>query len=254
MARERSPNRDKSFEVYKKHGGKITNRAIAEELGISEKTVGGWKSKDKWDDKLNGVLQSNERSTPKKKGGASKGNQHAKGNKGGAAPKRNSNAVTHGFFRSIFPNDEETLQLVEAINEKGPLDMLWENIVIKYTAIARAQKIMFVQDKDDLTKELKKTKQSESGWEEEYELQFAWDKQATFLNAQSRAMSTLASLIKQFDDLAHKDDERRLKLQSMQLDVDKKQEELKLLEKENSAGGKETTIIVDDIGDFEDDD
>lgn len=251
MARERSPNRDKSFEVYKKHGGKITNRAIAEELGISEKTVGGWKSKDKWDDKLNGVLQSNERSTPKKKGGASKGNQHAKGNKGGAAPKRNSNAVTHGFFRSIFPDDEETLQLVEAINEKGPLDMLWENIVIKYTAIARAQKIMFVQDRDDMTKEVS-DKSGQFG--DKYELQFAWDKQATFLNAQSRAMSTLASLIKQFDDLAHKDDERRLKLQSMQLDVDKKQEELKLLEKENSAGGKETTIIVDDIGDFEDDD
>lgn len=39
----------------------------------------------------------------------------------------------------------------------------------------------------------------------EYEFQFAWDRQASFLNAQSRAMSELRSLIKQYDEMIHKD-------------------------------------------------
>lgn len=69
MARARDPNRDKAFEIYKEHDGNITNRAIAEMLGVPEKTIGSWKSKakDNWDAKLNGVLQKDERSTPKEK-------------------------------------------------------------------------------------------------------------------------------------------------------------------------------------------
>ena len=67
MPRQRSPNRDRAFEIYREHGGNIENRRIAEILGISEKSVGGWKCKDKWDSKMNGVLQSEEQSTPKEK-------------------------------------------------------------------------------------------------------------------------------------------------------------------------------------------
>lgn len=66
MARQRDPRREKAFQLWKKHNGKITNRAIAEELNVPEKTVGGWKSKDKWNGESNGVLQSKIRSTPKK--------------------------------------------------------------------------------------------------------------------------------------------------------------------------------------------
>lgn len=36
--------------------------------------------------------------------------------------------------------------------------MLWENIMIQYTAIIRAQRIMFVQDKEEMIKEIKKRK------------------------------------------------------------------------------------------------
>jgi phage terminase small subunit len=67
MARARDPNREKSFEIWKEHKGSITNRAIAEQLNVPEKTIGAWKSKDKWNEKLNGVLQSKIRSTPIKK-------------------------------------------------------------------------------------------------------------------------------------------------------------------------------------------
>jgi len=67
VARKRDPRRDEAFEIWKKHNGEITNRAIAEQLDVPEKTIGGWKSKDKWNDKLNGVLQTKIRSTPKEK-------------------------------------------------------------------------------------------------------------------------------------------------------------------------------------------
>lgn len=66
MARARSPNRDKAFEIYKEHNGNITNREIAKLLDISEKTISGWKFKDKWNEKLNGVLRKTEWSTPNK--------------------------------------------------------------------------------------------------------------------------------------------------------------------------------------------
>ncbi|MED5050646.1 phage terminase small subunit-related protein [Anoxybacillus rupiensis] len=52
MPRQRDPRRDKAFEIWKKHNGNITNRAIAEQLGVPEKTVGAWKSRDEWDNKL----------------------------------------------------------------------------------------------------------------------------------------------------------------------------------------------------------
>ncbi|MDA5927470.1 TerS, partial [Listeria monocytogenes] len=47
---------------------------------------------------------------------------------------------------------------------------------------------------------------------DKYEYQFAWDKQANFLNAQSRAMTTLSGLIKQFVTIADEQDERKAKL------------------------------------------
>ncbi|MCH5138267.1 terminase small subunit [Clostridiaceae bacterium UIB06] len=57
MPRERSPNRDKAFEIYKKHKGSIDLVEIAKALGASPGTVRGWKNKDKWEDKLNGTFQ-----------------------------------------------------------------------------------------------------------------------------------------------------------------------------------------------------
>ncbi|OES45821.1 terminase small subunit [Domibacillus iocasae] len=68
MARQRDPKRDEAFEIWKQHNREITNRALAEQLGVPEKTISGWKSKDKWNDKLNGVLHKKIRSTPNEKG------------------------------------------------------------------------------------------------------------------------------------------------------------------------------------------
>lgn len=64
MARARDPNRDKAFELYKQHEGKIPLKDIAAELGKGEGTVRGWKNKDDWDGQLNGTLQSDKRNAP----------------------------------------------------------------------------------------------------------------------------------------------------------------------------------------------
>ena len=193
MARVRSPNRDKAFEIYKESSGNIANREIAKILDISEKTISGWKVKDKWNEKINGVLQTEKRSTPLKR---NKGGQP--GNKNATGPPGNKNAEKFGFFSKHLP--KETLDLVKEISEKSQLDILWEQITIQYAAIIRAQQIMYVENKEEMIKELKKHETNEFGEKIEYEFQFAWDRQASFLNSQSRAMSELRSLIKQYNE------------------------------------------------------
>ena len=127
MPKARNPNQDKAFEIYKEHGGNITNRAIAELLGEDEKVIAVWKSRNKW----NVVQQSEQCCTTKKKGGqpnnrnaignrggsAPNGNKNAVGNKGGSAPDGNKNAIKTGEFETIFFDclDSEEKELIEQI-------------------------------------------------------------------------------------------------------------------------------------------
>lgn len=52
MPRARDPNRDRAFEIYKKHNGEIDLVDIASQLNISSGTIRGWKSKDRWAEKI----------------------------------------------------------------------------------------------------------------------------------------------------------------------------------------------------------
>ena len=54
MARERSPDRDKAFQIWKDSGGNILLKDIANQLGISDSQIRKWKNIDKWDYKLKG--------------------------------------------------------------------------------------------------------------------------------------------------------------------------------------------------------
>lgn len=56
MARARSPNRDKAFEIYKNSDGDIKLIDIARELNIKDSQIRKWKSQDSWDEKLKGAL------------------------------------------------------------------------------------------------------------------------------------------------------------------------------------------------------
>lgn len=283
MARQRSPDSLKAENLFLESNGALELVEIAKQLNVSPGTVRSWKNRYNWSDKLKGennaTLQkendknkrnvakgkssinddknissttkdnkhnSKSRTNTKGKRGAPKGNKNAVGNKGGpGGPLRNKKAEKHGFFSKYLP--EETLELVDEIKEMDYLDILWENITIHYAGIIRAQRIMYVKDQEDMTKVLKKQKETSGvttdSWEKEYELQFAWDKQATFLNAQSRAMSELRNLIKQYDETLHKNwdlatDEQKARIEKLKIDI------------ENTKGnntGDEQVVIVDDI-------
>ncbi|WP_142415420.1 phage terminase small subunit [Hathewaya massiliensis] len=194
-------------------------KELAEKYSVSLNTIKSWVKRYNW------VEEKKNKGAHKKKKGAPLNNKNAVGH---GAPARNKNAETHGFFSKYLP--EDTLNIIQEIKEKDQLDILWENITIQYAAIIRAQRIMHVTDKEEMIKELKKKKESfsENGEsnEEEWEFQFAWDRQATFLNAQSRAMGELRSLIKQYDEMINANwematEEQKLRIEKLKADISK---------------------------------
>jgi uncharacterized protein YjcR len=232
-------------------------KEIAEKYKVSLNTVKSWKKRYGWNRDRGAP---SEKSVHTKKRGAPKGNINAKGNKGGA-PRGNQNAVTHGFFSKFLP--AETLEIMEAMKERSAADLIYDQIQIQYAAIIRAQQIMFVTDKSELVKELKKAEyehipvRDEDGEpglrpvvvKEEFEIQFAWDRHATFLNAQSRAMGELRSLIKQFEEMAPMNDERRLKLEQMQTSIAKAKKETEFIEERTKLlkGTKKDTGLLESL-------
>jgi uncharacterized protein YjcR len=229
----------------------ITLKDLAEKHGVKLGTLKSRKSREKWS------RDATKKDATKTKGlqpkvGAPKGNKNAVGNRGNPNPKnqfteRNTMALKHGLFSRYIP--KETLEIMGMLDEKDPADLLWDQIMIQYAAIIRAQSIMFVTDKNEMIKELKKEKETENSSEIEYEFQFAWDRQANFLNAQSRAIAELRSSIKQFLELAHEQDERRLKLEKMQLNIEKTKAELDKLN--DDSNDKPIEIVIKRKGENE---
>ena len=169
---------------------------IASQLNLPEGTVRRWKCTHKWDDERSD--KKSERSE-RKKGGQPK-NKNAVGNDGGA-PQQNKNAEKYGFFSKYLP--EETREIFSAIEQANPLDLLWHQIQIAYAAIIRAQRIAYVRDQNDKT--IEKVEEKDGNViGERWEVQQAWDKQNEFLKAQARAQGELRSLIKQYDEMLHK--------------------------------------------------
>ena len=188
----------------------MKQKEISAKYDISLNTLKSWIKRYNW-------ASEKKKGAPKNKRGAPIGNKNATG------PPGNKNAEKFGFFSKYLP--EETQDLINEIKDKDKFDILWEQITIQYAAIIRAQKIMYVKDKEEMIKELKKHESTENGEKIEYEFQFAWDRQASFLNAQSRAMSELRSLIKQYDEMIHKDwnlatEEQKTRVEKLKCEVD----------------------------------
>ncbi len=191
MARPRSPSRDKAKQLWLESGKSRLLKDIAEELQVSEEQVRKWKNQDKWDK----VTLLNENGNVTKYKGAQLGNKNASGH---GAPKKNSNAEKHGLFRKYLP--EETFSIIDEIKDKSPLDLIWDAMQIQYAAIIRSQQIMHVRDREDKTIE-KVEKKSGNIIGESWEVQQAWDKQASFLKAQSTAITSLKNLVKDYLEL-----------------------------------------------------
>ncbi|MCP3764080.1 phage terminase small subunit [Domibacillus sp. A3M-37] len=236
---------------------KITLAALAEKHDIKLGTLKSRKSREGWsrDPTKKDATKSEKVATIKQKDAIKKKHGGQPGNKGNPKPatkfpKRNKAAEKHGLFSKFLP--DEAKEIMDAMTDLSAADLIWQQVQILFAAIIRSQQIMWVNDKGEMIKELKKAKyeyypQEEGGFEksvteEEHEFQFAWDRQATFLNAQSRAMGELRSLIKKFDELAHIHDERRLKLEQMRVAIDKTKAEVEKLSGNTNEGPIEIMI------------
>jgi uncharacterized protein YjcR len=175
---------------------------------------------------------------------------------GTGAPAGNKNGLRHGFYSRIMPDDPEVKAIIEEIDGKSPIDILWDQIVIQYTAIARAQRIMYVTEKEEMIKELKrsyeknsarrteKTSTDSNECEYEYEFQFSWDRHATFLTAQSKAMATLEKLIGRYEAMAT--DEQKTKVAKLKQDMELARERLDLEKKKaESEDGDDKPLYID---------
>lgn len=168
----------------------------------------------------------------------------------GAPPaklKKNDNAKKHGLFAKYLP--KETMDIVNEMKNIDLLEILYMNIQMQFASIIRAQQIMNVEHRLDTTKELKKLKVEnvvgEDGRdiqipiEQEYEIQFAWDKQATFMNSLSRSMAELRNMLKQYVEMANYDDDRLLEIERIRVSIDKTKAELESIASDNTNHGGE---------------
>lgn len=221
MSRKSSPKRLKALKIWLQSGREKKLKDIAKEVGVSDSQVRKWKSVDRWDEIPESI--------PNKRGAPYR-NKNALGNKGGA-PEGNQNALKHGMFKKWLPNDDELREIYDSVREgMSSLDIVYEEILVMFTNFIRAQKIMYVRDQDDMTKEIKKeksfSKDKSSSEEVEYEIQFAWDKQAKLLTASAAASRALTSKIKQYEEMVRSlppeevKEEHRLRVAKLKADID----------------------------------
>ena len=198
MARAPDPRIEQAKAMYLQ-GMKLVE--IASQLSLPEGTVRRWKCTHKWENERSGMSSDKKTNVRIRKRGGQPKNKNAVGN-GGGAPEQNKNAEKYGFFSKYLP--EETREIFSAIEQADPLDLLWHQIQIAYAAIVRAQRIAYVKDQADKTVEKVEEKDG-NVIGEKWEVQQAWDKQENFLKAQARAQGELRAMIKQYDEMLHKD-------------------------------------------------
>ena len=235
MARAPDPRIEQAKAMYLK-GMKLVE--IASRLNLPEGTIRRWKCTHGWG-KEGGERSDKESERSDKNKGAQPGNKNASGH---GAPKKNSNAEKHGLFRKYLP--EETFSIIEEM-PSDPLDVLWDQIQIAYAAIIRAQQIMYVKDKEDKTIE-RVAEQDGNVIGEKWEVQQAWDKHANFLKSQARAQGELRSMVKQYDELLHKNwglatEEQRARIKKLEAETER------ICRSGDTENGDDGVEIINDV-------
>lgn len=220
---------------YKKF---LPYKDIAEKYGVSIETVKSWRKRYGW-------KRAKTKPKPKKKIGAPFGNKNAMGNSGGP-PVGSQNALKHGLFAKYLPLD--MIGVIEEIETISPIEILWGNICIKYAAIIRAQKIMFIESEnadkqiESVTQTVEESEQfgNTKRIEKHVDTITADIRMEKFLKAQSRAMDTLARLIKQYDDLCKSE----LATEEQKARIAKLKNEVATIKQQNEENKTLVPIIV----------
>lgn len=209
MPKAKNAKADEAIELFRQ-GFKLVE--IAGRLGVPPGTVRRWKSIYGWESERSEKIPS------VRKRGAQPGNKNSKG-----GPPGNKKAEKYGFLSKYLPS--ETKEIFDAVAEADPLDLLWHQIQIQYAAIIRAQKIAYVKDQHDKT--IEKIEEKDGNViGERWEVQQAWDKQENFLKAQSRAMSTLANMLRHYEQMLRDrgenvTEEQRLRLEKLRAETER---------------------------------
>lgn len=234
----------------------VTFKELAEKHEVKDSTIRSRKNREKWQrnatDK-NATQRATKsksvatklRNNSKDKGRNSTSNAKPKrqGDRSGNPnpknqfTKRNQAAVTHGLFANFIQPEQQ--EIIDQMQTLTIADQIWMQIEIKFSAIIRMQKIMWVEDEwDHLDKKSGYTSGAESGGET-YAVVYAHERYESYIKAQSRAMAEYRNLVKSYIELTDEFDERRLKLEGMQVNIDKSKAEIEKLSGDNTNNGGE---------------
>lgn len=242
MSRKRSELRDKAYSMWERSGRKLQPAEIAKRLGISASMVRKWKHLDAWEAK------------PSRNRGGQPGNKNAVGNKGGAAPPGNSNAWKNGDYESMWMSQiavEHKLKLMKM--ETDPRQILLNEItLLEYREFKMMRYINLIENgwddkqveekyeiyreqtgerlefEDGMPKMVPVLTQREQLIEKKLKAPNKLERILSIENGltavQGRKIKCIA-LLDQFDRNEMTDEELRLKIQRMQLEVNKLREE-----------------------------
>jgi len=142
VPRERSPSRDKAYEMWVQCDKKLELKRIAEELGVSAEQVRKWKNEDKWSSKTNSNVTNQN----------TKMNSNVTKRKG--APKGNKNNFKHGIYEKLifdsYTEEEKEFAKELDINEELEIKMELRQCDIHIARIMKRMKI--TQDIDLILK------------------------------------------------------------------------------------------------------
>lgn len=173
LAKERSPNRDLAFEMYKESKGEMLLKDIAAALDIKEGTIRAWKNRDKWDESIGVTLQKKKSNvkkdcnvTNKKKETKSTKTKKYKMTKESyplQARPNNKNAVSTGEYEKILFDtmDDSELELIKNI-QQNKVDLLIKEIQL----LTVRERRMLKRIKDLSEKEMEVVREIERGEDE----------------------------------------------------------------------------------------
>lgn len=221
MGRQRSPNRDKAFDIYKDHDGKISSAEISELLNEKINNINSWRVQDKWKKKLSNI-------------GAPIGNKNAVKNNGGA-PLKNYNGFKYGKYTARIPFAVK--DIMQELDIEDPIEKQWRSICLLEARTIHMQDIMHVENKADMTKVVKKISKGKVN-SVEWELQHAWDKEANLMNTLSKSLGTLSNMIVKYIEMVNTNWDTATEEQKLRVDKLRVQ-----IENEKKFDGKNNLVI-----------
>lgn len=240
MARQRDPRRDEAFEIWKSNNGEKPLKDIAAELDCSPSQIRKWKSQDDWEGNSN--VTNEKRSVTNKQERKEKKKRSGNPNPENQFTKRNTAARKHGLRAKYFSDTQR--EIMEDFKDFSIADQLWLQIEIKFSAIIQLQKVMWVENSYDTLREVSMESDGAEGSVAAYKVAYAYEQYESYIKAQARAMAEYRNLVKHFNEMAHEEDERRLKLEQMQLSVDKTKAEISNLKNEGGSTEKDVASAL----------